>query len=60
MKEVLGMKLYTLTEVGQLIGTQRATVGKYVQEGKIPTRIIGGKKYVSEEGLKKFLLTSDK
>lgn len=60
MKEVLGIKLYTLREVGQLLGVQRATVSKYVQEGKIQTRLIGGAKYVSEDGLKNFLLSPDK
>lgn len=60
MKEVLGIKLYTLQEVGELMGVQQQTVSKYVQEGKIHARFIGGRKYVSEEGIKDFLLTADK
>lgn len=60
MKEVLGIKLYTLKEVGELLGVQAQTVSKYVAEGKIKARVIGGFKYVSEEGLKDFLLSADK
>ena len=52
MKEVLGVKLYTLKEVGELLGVQQQTVSKYVQQGKLKARVIGGAKYVSEENLK--------
>lgn len=56
MKEVLGVKLYSLKEVGTLLGVQRATASKYVSEGKLKSQTIGGNKYVSEESLKSFLL----
>lgn len=60
MKEVLGIKLYTLKEVGELLGVQPQTAAKYVAEGKLKARVIGGIKYVSEEGLKDFLLSADR
>lgn len=59
MKEVLGIKLYTLAEVGDLLGVQRQTASKYIQQGKLKSRVIGGIKYVSEENLKEFLQTVD-
>lgn len=59
MKEVLGVKLYSLKEVGQLLGVQPQTVSKYLQQGKIKARTIGGYKYVSEESIKNFLLCVD-
>ena len=59
MKEVLGVKLYTLKEVGELLGVQQQTVSKYVQQGKLKARVIGGAKYVSEENLKVFLQEVD-
>ena len=59
MKEVLGVKLYTLKEVGELLGVQQQTVSKYVQRGKLKARVIGGAKYVSEENLKEFLQEVD-
>lgn len=59
MKEVLGVKLYTLKEVGELLGVQQQTVSKYVQHGKLKARVIGGAKYVSEENLKEFLQEVD-
>lgn len=60
MKVVLGVKLYSLAEVGELLGVQRPTTSKYIQQGKLKARTIGGYKYVSEENLKEFLQTTDK
>lgn len=59
MKEVLGIKLYTLEEVGLLLGVQRPTASKYIQQGRLRARTIGGHKYVSEENLRDFLLNTD-
>ena len=59
MKEVLGVKLYTLKEVGELLGVQQQTASKYVQQGKLKARVIGGAKHVSEENLKEFLQQVD-
>lgn len=55
MKEVLGVRLYTLKEVGELLGVQAQTASKYIQQGRLKARTIGGSKYVSEENLKEFL-----
>lgn len=60
MKEILGLKLYTLAEVGVMLGIQRPTASKYVQQGRLKARTIGGHKYVSEEDLKEFLYNTDK
>jgi excisionase family DNA binding protein len=60
MKIVLGVKLYTLEEVGELLGVQTQTVSRYISQERLKSRIIGGRRYVSEENLKEFLVTSDK
>ena len=59
MKEVLGVKLYSVAEVGELLGVQRPTASKYIQQGKLKARTIGGHKYVSKENLKDFLHNTD-
>ena len=59
MTEVLGVKLYSVAEVGELLGVQRPTASKYIQQGKLKARTIGGHKYVSEENLKDFLHNTD-
>ena len=59
MKVILGVKLYSIAEVGELLGVQRPTASKYIQQGKLKARTIGGHKYVSEENLKEFLHNSD-
>ena len=59
MKEVLGVKLYSVAEVGELLGVQRPTASKYIQQGKLKARTIGGPNYVSEENLKDFLHNTD-
>lgn len=60
MKEILGVNLYTMAEVGQILGVQRSTASKYVQQGKLKARTIGARYYVTEEGLKEFLRTTDR
>lgn len=60
MKVVLGVKLYTIKEVSELLGIQSQTTSKYITQGKIKAQTIGGMKYVSEENLKDFLCSSDK
>ena len=59
MKIILGVKLYTIDEVGELLGTQPQTVSKYIQQGRLKARVIGGRKYVSEENLKEFVMSAD-
>ena len=59
MKEILGVKLYSLAEVGEMLGVQRATASKYIQEGKLRARTIGGRKFVSEDSLRDFLNNTD-
>lgn len=59
MKVVLGVKLYSLKEVGELLGIQAQSVSKYVQQGRLKAQTIGGCKYVSEENLKLFLQNNE-
>lgn len=59
MKNVLGIKLYSIAEVGELLGVQRPTASKYIQQGRLKATTIGGQKYVSEESLKEFLHATD-
>ena len=56
---ILDVKLYSLEEAAELLGVTRGTVTKYVQQGRIVSTLIGGKKYFSEENLKSFLQTSE-
>lgn len=60
MKEVLGIKLYSLAEVGAMLGVQRPTASLYVRQGRLKARTIGGHKYVSEDDLRNFLHNTDK
>ena len=59
MKVVLDIKLYSLKEVGELLGIQTQSVHKYVNQGRLKAQMIGGTKYVSEENLKAFLLNKE-
>lgn len=60
MKEILGIRLYSIQEVGELLGIQPQSVSKYIQQGRVKCQTIGGRKYISEENLKEFLQSSDK
>lgn len=55
-KVVLDVKLYSTREVADLLGVTPVTITKYVKEGRMEANFIGGKRYISEENLKQFLL----
>jgi len=54
-KVVLGVKLFTADELADLLGVGHQTARKYISEGRIEAQTIGGKKFVSEESIKRFL-----
>jgi excisionase family DNA binding protein len=58
-KVILDVKLYSLTEAAELLGVTKATITKYIKQGRIVSTLIGGKKYLSEENLKSFLQTAE-
>ena len=58
-KVMLGIKLYSTAEVAELLGVCEVSVRKYTQEKRIKATTIGGKRYYSEENIKKFLLKTD-
>lgn len=58
-KVTLGVKLYSTEEVADLLGVTKDSVRKYTSEKRIKATTIGGKKFYSEENIKKFLLKTD-
>lgn len=54
-KVILGVKLYSMQETGELLGVTRPTITKYMREGRIIATKIGGKKYFTEENLRAFI-----
>lgn len=58
-KIILGIKLYSLTEGAELLGVTRGTLTKYISSGRLTATLLGGRKYVTEENLKSFLLTTE-
>ena len=59
MTEILGEKLYTLAEVGELLGLSMNTMRNYVNSSRIKSKKIGGRRYISENFLRDFLTTPD-
>ena len=53
---ILDVKLYSVEKVAELLGVTLQTAQGYISRGKLEAQIIGGKRYVSEEKLKVFLL----
>ena len=54
-KVILGVQLYNQTEVAALLGVTTNTVRKYVKQGKLKTTLIGGRVYISEDEIKRFI-----
>lgn len=56
MKDVLGIKLYTYTEVAALLDIHPTSITRYVKEGRIKATTIGKTKFIPEEEIKNFVL----
>lgn len=55
-KNVLGVKLYNVKEVAELLGVTPETARNYIKDGRLNAKKIGVRYYVSEERLKAFLV----
>ncbi len=55
MKNVLGTQLYNQTEVASMLGITTGTLRKYIKQEKLKTTLLGGKKYISEDEIKRFI-----
>jgi excisionase family DNA binding protein len=58
-KVILDVKLYSLQEAADLLGVTKQTISKYIKSGRITATLIGGKKYLSEDNIKSFLLDTE-
>lgn len=59
MKEITGIKLYTVQETAQLLEVTAQTIRKYIKEGKLQARRIGRPLFIAEDSIKKFLSGED-
>ena len=55
MKNILGTQLYNQTEVASLLGITTNTLRKYIKQEKLKTTLIGGRQYISEDEIKRFI-----
>ena len=55
MPKVIGdMTLYTVLELSKLLDVTEVTLRRYIKEGKIHAKKIGGAYHISEDALKDF------
>lgn len=55
MREILGVNLYSVEEVGNLLGIKRPSVYRYIKLERLRGQKINGEWWVSEESLRDFL-----
>ena len=55
MKNILGTQLYNQTKVASLLGITTNTLRKYIKQEKLKTTLIGGRQYISEDEIKRFI-----
>ena len=55
MKTILGITVYSIKEIAEMLSVTTVTVHNYVKSGKLDARKIGGAWYVSEETIKAFV-----
>lgn len=58
MIEVVGVKLYSVEDISKLMGVGRYSVYGYFSKG-LKSRKISGKRYVTEENLREFLMADE-
>ena len=54
-KVILGVELYELKEVAELLGVTIQTIRGYIRKGALTPTLIGKTKYISAEALREYL-----
>lgn len=52
---MLDIKIYSMKEVGKILGVTERTLYNYIKNNKIKVQKIGGRWIITEENLKKFI-----
>jgi len=60
MKIVLGINLYDVTELAEMLGVSKTTIHNYVKQNRLDAQKIGGRLYCTEESIKAFIGGNDK
>ena len=55
MKNILGINVYRINEVAEMIGVTTVTIHNYIKNGTLDARKLGGKWYIAEETIKTFI-----
>lgn len=59
MIELLGSKLYSTSDLANLLGVQVGTISYYAKKSKVEGRRISRSKYYTEDDIKRMLLLSE-
>ena len=59
MKEVLGVKLYDINEVADILSVTTTSIHNYIKRGSLAAQKIGGRWFISEENIKIFVSGSN-
>ena len=59
MKSILGVSLYDIKEVAELLSVTTTTIHNYIKSGSLDARKIGGRWFISEETIKLFVSGSN-
>jgi len=55
MREILGVKVYTVEETAEMLGLSKATIFNYIAANKMPARRISGVYHITEENIKQYI-----
>jgi len=55
MREILGIKVYSVKEVAALLELSTNTIHTYINKGILPARKIAGVYHVTEDNLKEYI-----
>lgn len=59
MIQVVGVKLYDVEDISEMMGVGKYSVYSYINKKGLKSRKINGRRYVTEENLKEFLMADE-
>ena len=59
MREVEGIKVYTLNETAEILGTHYQTIRRYIKDGRLKGQQIGRPILITNLAIKEFLTSKD-
>lgn len=59
MRTILGVTLYNVIEIAEMLSVSKTTIHNYIKAGRLDAQKIGGKFFSTEESIRAFIVGSN-